>query len=55
VKLVRDAVYQCSNIPELDKALDKATELGINSWSTGDGQEGLKSYLEKRPPNWKNI
>jgi enoyl-CoA hydratase/carnithine racemase len=55
VKLVRDAVYQCSNISELDKALDKATELGINSWSTGDGQEGLKSYLEKRPPNWKNI
>jgi cyclohexa-1,5-dienecarbonyl-CoA hydratase len=55
VKLVRDAVYQCANISELDKALDKATELGINSWSTGDGQEGLKSYLEKRPPNWKNI
>jgi cyclohexa-1,5-dienecarbonyl-CoA hydratase len=55
VKLVRDAVYECSYIPELDKALDKATELGINSWATDDGQEGLKSYLEKRPPNWKNI
>jgi len=55
VKLVRDAVYQCADTPELDKALDKATELGINTWSTGDGQEGLKSYLEKRPPNWKNV
>jgi len=54
VKLVRDAFYQCADTAELSEALDKATELGINSWSTGDGQEGLKSYLEKRPPTWKN-
>jgi 1,4-dihydroxy-2-naphthoyl-CoA synthase len=38
----------------LNKALDKAVELGIGSWSTEDGQEGLKAYLEKRSPVWKN-
>lgn len=54
IKFVRDAVYRCSSIAELDEALDKATELGINNWATADGQEGLKSYLEKRAPVWKN-
>ena len=54
IKLVREAFYQCSDTAEVDNALDKATKLGINSWSTMDGQEGLKSYLEKRNPVWKN-
>lgn len=54
VKLVRDAFYQCAEIADLNEALDKAVELGINSWGTEDGQEGLKSYLEKREPVWKN-
>lgn len=54
VSLVRDAVYQCAGITDLYKSLEKATELGINSWATEDGQEGLKSYLEKRQPVWKN-
>ena len=54
VKLVRDAFYQCADTPELEKALDTATKLGIANWATEDGQEGLKSYLEKRPPVWKN-
>jgi len=54
VKLVRDAFYQCAATPDLNAALDKATELGIANWSTHDGQEGLKSYLEKRPADWKN-
>jgi len=54
VKLVREAVYKCADAASLDTALDIATELGINSWATADGQEGLKAYLEKRPPVWKN-
>ena len=54
VKLVREAVYQCADVAELDEALDIATELGIKSWAAGDGQEGLKAYLEKRAPVWKN-
>ena len=54
VKLVRDAFYACAEIPDFNKALDKAVELGIGSWSTEDGQEGLKAYLEKRSPVWKN-
>jgi cyclohexa-1,5-dienecarbonyl-CoA hydratase len=54
VKLVRDAFYQCAATPDLTAALDKATELGIANWLTADGQEGLKSYLEKRPAVWKN-
>lgn len=54
VKLVREAVYRCAQIPELNGALDEATRLGIASWATEDGQEGLKSYLEKRPAVWKN-
>ncbi len=54
VKLVRDALYQCADTAELDGAIQKATELGIKTWETGDGQEGLKSFLEKRKPVWKN-
>jgi cyclohexa-1,5-dienecarbonyl-CoA hydratase len=54
VKLVREAFYRCAETANLSKALETATELGINSWATEDGQEGLKSYLDKRPPVWKN-
>ncbi len=54
VKLVRDALYQCADTADLDGAIEKATELGIKTWATEDGQEGLKSYLEKRKPAWKN-
>ncbi|MFC1900831.1 enoyl-CoA hydratase/isomerase family protein [Chloroflexota bacterium] len=54
VKLIRDAFYKCAEIADLNEALDRAVELGIESWATEDGQEGLKSYLEKRPPVWKN-
>lgn len=54
VKLVRDAFYQCADIAEFDEAMQKGTELGIKTWETEDGQEGLKSFLEKRKPVWKN-
>ena len=54
VKLVRDAFYKCAEISDLDEALDKAVELGTKTWETEDGQEGLRSYLEKREPVWKN-
>ncbi|UCB44078.1 MAG: enoyl-CoA hydratase/isomerase family protein [Dehalococcoidales bacterium] len=54
IKLVRDAFYQCSDATDFDKAIQKGTELGIKTWETEDGQEGLKSFLEKRPPVWKN-
>lgn len=54
VRLVRDAFYQCAGTSELDSALQKGTELGIKTWETEDGQEGLKSFLEKRKPVWKN-
>jgi enoyl-CoA hydratase/carnithine racemase len=54
VKLVRDAFYQCADAAEFDAAMQKAVELGIKTWQTEDGQEGLKSFLEKRSPVWKN-
>ena len=54
VKFIRDAFYQCADIAEFDGAMQKGTELGIKTWETEDGQEGLKSFLEKRPPVWKN-
>jgi enoyl-CoA hydratase/carnithine racemase len=54
VKLVRDAFYRCAETPELGESIDLGVELGIKSWETEDGQEGLKSYLEKREPVWKN-
>jgi enoyl-CoA hydratase/carnithine racemase len=54
VKLVRDAFYECAETAGLDEGVDKGVELGIKSWGTEDGQEGLKSYLEKRSPVWKN-
>src|SRR4030042_2584438 len=54
LKLVRDALYQCADTAEFDKAVQKGTELGIKTWETEDGQEGLKSFLEKRKPTWRN-
>lgn len=54
VKLCREAFYQCADKAEFETALQKATELGIKTWETGDGQEGLKAFLEKRKPIWKN-
>ncbi len=54
VKLVREAFYKSAETANLDEALKNAVGLGINSWKTHDGQEGLKAYLEKREPVWKN-
>ncbi len=54
IKLVRQALYKCADICEYKAALQKATELGIESWETEDGQEGLKAFLEKRNPVWKD-
>ena len=54
VKLVREIFYQCADISHFDSAMQRATELGILSWKTEDGQEGLKAFLEKRKPVWKN-
>jgi len=54
LKLVRDALYRCTDTAEFDKAVQKGTELGIKTWETEDGQEGLKSFLEKRRPTWRN-
>jgi len=54
LKLVRDAFYQCADTAEFDGAMQKGVELGIKTWETEDGQEGLKSFLEKRAPVWKN-
>ena len=54
LKLVREAFYQCADTAGLDEAMEKGVELGIKTWQTEDGQEGLKSFLEKRNPVWKN-
>ena len=54
IKLVRDAFYQCADAAGFDEAMQEATELGIKTWETEDGQEGLNSFLEKRPPVWRN-
>jgi cyclohexa-1,5-dienecarbonyl-CoA hydratase len=54
IKLCREAFYQCADIAEFEGAMQRATELGIHTWETEDGQEGLKSFLEKRKPIWKN-
>jgi cyclohexa-1,5-dienecarbonyl-CoA hydratase len=54
VKLCREAFYQSSDIGEFEGALERATALGIRTWETQDGQEGLKAFQEKRKPIWKN-
>ena len=54
LKLTREAFYQCADTAGLDEAMQKGVELGIKTWQTEDGQEGLTSFLEKRNPVWKN-
>ncbi len=53
VKLVREAFYECCDAVSLEKAIRKGTDLGIASWKTKDGQEGLTAFLEKRKPVWR--
>jgi enoyl-CoA hydratase/carnithine racemase len=54
IRLCREAFYKCADITDFDEAVKYGTEAGIKTWETEDGQEGLKSYLEKRNPLWKN-
>ncbi len=54
VKVCRDAFYQCADTAEFEEAMRKGVELGIKTWETEDSQEGLKAFLEKRAPVWKN-
>lgn len=37
---------------QLDRQLSAAVEANANARSTGDFQEGIASFLEKRKPNW---
>ena len=54
IELARDILYQCADTAVFNEATQQATEQGIKTWETADGQEGLKSFLEKRHPNWTN-
>ena len=53
LKFVRIAVYQGLDV-EFEKALDGVTDIYLNLlMRTEDAVEGLKTFLEKRKPEWK--
>ena len=54
VKLCREALYQASDSPRWEHAMQKAVDLGIKTWETQDAAEGLNAFLQKRPAAWKN-
>ncbi len=45
-------VYALTN-PQYHQGADLMTEYFANLCSTGDAEEGVRAFLEKRKPNWK--
>jgi methylglutaconyl-CoA hydratase len=45
-------IYAISNELSMDTAMDYTARLIAELRASGEGQEGMASFLEKRPPNW---
>ncbi len=39
---------------QLDEAFNWTSELSSNLFKSEEAQEGMKAYLDKRPPSWMN-
>ena len=52
--LTKKAVYAWDAI-HFDKGLARAERIYLDElMKTDDAQEGIRAFLEKRPPRWKN-
>lgn len=55
VTTAKKLIAKIANKPIDDQTISHTTQLIADTRVSAEGQEGLKSFLEKRKPNWKNI
>jgi len=53
LKLGREAFYKMADLP-MHEALPYLQEMLSRNLHTHDGREGLKAFLDKRPPEWQD-
>jgi len=54
VMLAKEAMYNAME-SELDTALEREAHLQSRCYTSDDHREGVDSFLEKRPPQFKGI
>ena len=54
IRMVKDVVTRCIQEPDMEKAIDIETKAWPKLFNTEDQKEGMRAFIEKRKPVYKN-